>query len=111
MEGTNNFYPLRRNITKTSTYTSKIRQAFVGNGICTAAYAPSRSTISDVLKQDLNFTVTKRFVCPEESLCAVKLIKTHTTPHHIIFMAGFHHNKAWGNIDERYEIKIRGKCN
>ena len=46
-------------LTKPSSYTSEIRRALVGNGICAAANAPSRSTISDILRKDLNFTFKK----------------------------------------------------
>ena len=43
-------------LTKPSSYASEIRQAFVGNGICAAANAPSCSTISNILRKDQNFT-------------------------------------------------------
>ena len=72
-------------ITKPSTYNSEIRQALVGNGICTAANAPSCSKISDILRQDLNFTFKKLSVCPEESLSEENLIKMQD---YIMFMAG-----------------------
>ena len=72
-------------ITKPSTYTSEIREALVANGICTAANAPSRSTSSTILRQDLNFTFKKLSVCPEESLSEENLIKTQD---YIMFMAG-----------------------
>ena len=55
-------------MTKPGTYNSDIRQALVGNGICTAANAPSRPTINDILRQDLNFTFKKLSVCPKVSL-------------------------------------------
>ena len=72
-------------LTKPSSYTSEIRQALVGNGICAAANAPSRSTISDILRKDLNFTFKKLSVCPEESLSEENRIKTLD---YIMFMAG-----------------------
>jgi len=55
-------------LTKPSSYASEIRQALVGNGICASANASSRSTISDILRKDLNFTSKKLSVCPEELL-------------------------------------------
>jgi len=47
---------------------AEIRQALVGNGICAAANAPSRSTISDILRKDQNFSSKILSVCPEELL-------------------------------------------
>jgi len=55
-------------LTKPSSYASEIRQALIGNGICAAANAPSRSTMSDILRKDLNFTSKQLSVCPEELL-------------------------------------------
>jgi len=54
-------------LTKPSSYmyTSEIRQALLGNGICAAANAPPRSIISIILWKDLNFTFKKVSVCPE----------------------------------------------
>ena len=72
-------------LTKPSSYTSEIRQALVGNGICAAANTPCRSTISDILRKNLNFTFKKLSVCPEESLSEENRIKTLD---YIIFMAG-----------------------
>ena len=75
MEGTNSFYRWRCWIcgilltyTKPSSYASEIRQALVGNGIWAAANAPSRSTISDILRKDQNFTSKILSVCLEELL-------------------------------------------
>ena len=72
-------------LTKPSSYTSEIRRALVGNGICAAANAPSRSTISDILRKDLNFNFKKLSVCPEELLSEENHIKTLD---YIMFMAG-----------------------
>jgi len=55
-------------LTNPSSYTSEIRQALVRNGICVAASAPSRSTISDILRKDSNFNFKNLSVCPEELL-------------------------------------------
>ena len=72
-------------LTKPSSYTLEIRQAFIGNRICTAANAPSRSAISDILRKDLNFTFKKLSICVEESLNEENFMKSLD---YIMFKAG-----------------------
>ena len=61
-------------LNKPSTYNSEIREALVGSGICTVANVPPHSTISNILRKDLNFTYKNLSVCPEELLSKENLI-------------------------------------
>ena len=53
---------------KPSTRTFEIQQGLLANAICTPANLPARSTISDIVRQDLQFTWKKLSVHPAESL-------------------------------------------
>jgi len=62
-------------LTKPSSYTSEIRQALVGNGICAATNAPSRSTISDILSREER----PKFQSQKNSLFALKSLSGSST--------------------------------
>ena len=70
---------------KPSIQTSEIRQSLVDEGICNVANLPSRSTIGDILRNDLDFTFKKISVCPEESLTNENLMKTQD---YIMYISG-----------------------
>ena len=53
---------------KASTRTFEVQQGLLANGICTPANLRARSTISDIVGQDLQFTWKKLSVHPAESL-------------------------------------------
>ena len=52
---------------KPSTRTFEIQQGLLANAICTPANLPARSTISDIVRQDLNSHGKKLSVHPEKS--------------------------------------------
>jgi transposase len=52
---------------KPSTTTVELQAALVRDGVCTPENLPSRSTISDILRKDLQYTYKKLHVVPEES--------------------------------------------
>jgi len=60
------------------------QQALVDNGICAAADLPASSTISDIVRKDLDFTWKKITVRPEESQTNVNIFRTLQ---YITFMA------------------------
>ena len=70
---------------KPSTRTFEIQQGLLANAICTPANLPARSTISDIVRQDLQFTWKKRSVHPAESLTHENLLKTLN---YIMYMSG-----------------------
>ena len=53
---------------KPSTRIFEIQQGLLANAICIPANLPARSTISDIVRQDLQFTWKKLSVHPAESL-------------------------------------------
>ena len=71
--------------TKPSAFTSEIQQGLVDHGVCTPDQVPSRSTISDIIRKDLNFTFKKLSAIPEESLTIENRQKTLQ---YIMFMSG-----------------------
>ena len=70
---------------KPSTRTFKIEQGLLANAICTPANLPARSTISDIVRQDLQFTWKNLSVHPAESLTHENLLKTLN---YIMYMSG-----------------------
>ncbi|XP_028407133.1 uncharacterized protein LOC114529512 [Dendronephthya gigantea] len=71
-------------ISKPSITALEIQVALVNDGICNLENLPSRSTISDVLRKDLNFTYKKLKVVPQESLTEENQLKLL---HHAMFMS------------------------
>ena len=69
---------------KPSTRTFEIQQGLLANAICTPANLPARSTISDIVRQDLQFT-WKKLSRPSESLTHENLLKTLN---YIMYMSG-----------------------
>ena len=55
-------------ISKPSITAFDIQMALINDDICNLENLPSKSTISDVLRKDLNFTFKKLKVVPQESL-------------------------------------------
>ena len=70
---------------KPSTRTFEIQQGLLANAICTPANLPARSTISDIVRQDLNSHGKKLSVHPAESLTRENLLKTLN---YIMYMSG-----------------------
>ena len=70
---------------KPSTRTFEIQQGLLANAICTPANLPARSTISDIVRQDLQFKWKKLSVHPAESLTHENLLKTLN---YIMYMSG-----------------------
>ena len=70
---------------KPSTRTFEIQQGLLANAICTPANLPARSTISDIVRQDLHFTWKKLSVHPAECLTHKNLLKTLN---YIMYMLG-----------------------
>ena len=70
---------------KPSTRTFEIQQGLHANAICSPANLPARSTISDIVRQDLQFTWKNLSVHPAQSLTHENLLKTLN---YIIYMSG-----------------------
>ena len=56
------------NLSKPSITAFDIQEALINDGVCNLENLPSKSTISDVRRKDLNFTFKKLKVVPQESL-------------------------------------------
>ena len=89
---------------KPSIQTSEIRQSVLDEGISNIANLPSRSTIGDILRNDLDFTLKKITVCPEESLTNENLMKTQD---YIMYISGVDPSKIHF-FDESSVVKTTG---
>ena len=70
---------------KPSTRTFEIQPGLLSSAICAPANIPARSTISDIVRQDLNSHGKKLSVHPAESLTRENLLKTLS---YIMYMSG-----------------------
>ena len=58
-------------LSKPSTSAVEIQAALLNDRVCTVDNLPAKSTIGDIIKNDLNYTYKKLTVIPEESLTEV----------------------------------------
>ena len=58
---------------KPSMTTVELQAALLCDGVCTPENLPARSTISDILRKDLQYTYKKLHVVPKESRTEAKL--------------------------------------
>jgi transposase len=72
-------------VSKPSTSASELQEALIENDVCTIDNIPARSTISDILRKDLNFTWKKLSVRPAESLTEENIQRTLD---YIMYMSG-----------------------
>ena len=70
---------------KPSTRSFEIQQGLLANAICTPPNLSARSTISDIVRQDLQFTWKKLSVHPAESLTHENLLQTLNN---LMYMSG-----------------------
>ena len=78
-------------INKPSTYAVELQADLIEHGICTEENVPSRTTISRILRSDLDFTFKKLSSCPAESLTVPNSLKTLD---YIMFMSGVDPSKV-----------------
>ena len=55
-------------LSKPSTSAGEIQAALLNDRVCTVDNLPAKSTIGDIIKNDLNYTYKKLTVIPEESI-------------------------------------------
>ena len=73
-----------KKVSKPSITAVEIQLALLNDGVCNLENLPSKSTISDVLRKDLNFTFKKLKVVPQESLTEQNQLKSIQ---HAMFMS------------------------
>ena len=78
-------------IKKPSIYAVELQAELIEHGICTEESVPSRTTISRILRSDLDFTFKKLSPCPAESLTVPNSLKTLD---YIMFMSGVDASKV-----------------
>ena len=65
-----------KKIAKPSTSASELQAALIRDRVCTHEDLPAKSTISDILRKDLQYTYKKLHIVPEESLTQANQLRT-----------------------------------
>jgi transposase len=63
-------------LSKPSTSAAEIQETLLNDRVCTVDNLPAKSTIGDIIRNDLNYTYKKLKVVPEESLTEVNRERT-----------------------------------